>query len=528
MIKKIALLICIVLSTWVGSTVSAQGGKGSSFLDNGFKVVTTGTSEVIYTEKLFLGPNTNWVIDGNMYIYSKQIWIAPTAQIIGSGKIILKDPGMNPYYQDWENQPTTIDANGGLFIGVNIIIENASNILLKNIDDPGFALPGTSISTADLKVAANIDFSAKGGDILLNGNSLFLGEESTLLNAGMVNNPSQYLNGYVVTGNNTTSMLIKKMKQGGRFLFPVGVDETSYTPAILTPSREVDMYVGVVDYAKSGLQFEDRSIGMDRVWKILGSSATRTDFTLIHESMTNGQAYVDKEAEIMQYSGSNQWIGDVTKLEAEGIHTRMDMLVGAINTAESIWASKMSASGLKAIDDYFEMTYADHYPNEENRFNILLNDIPGLSPIVPGSVVIVKQPIHGTLLVNADGTVTYTPSSGFVGEDTFDYEVSDAQGKTSTAHVVIVVKPRDLKIPNVFTPNGDGKNDNFEIIGVENYDRVDLVIVNRWGNEVYRMNNYNNKWNGQGLNEGTYFYIIEAFNGNKKRVFKGDVLIKRN
>lgn len=528
MIKIKMLLIYIVLSTSVGSAVLAQSGRESSFLDNGFKVVMQGTSEVIYTEKLFLGPNTNWVIDGDMYIYSKSIWIAPTAKITGTGRFILKDPGENPYYQDWKNQASLIDGNAGNYINVNIVIDNPSNIRFMNMADPGFGIAAAELSTADLKVSANIDFNARGGDILLDGYQLFLGEDSQLLNAGNLNSPGRYYNGYVVTGNNPASVIIKRMKRGTKFIFPVGVDESSYSPAILTPDKEVDMHVGVVDYARSGLEFEDKSIGMDRVWKVLGDIPTQTHFTLVHESMTNGQAYVDKDAEIMQYSGANQWIGDVTKWDAVGIHTRLNMLIGAINSAESIWASKLSARSLIAVDDYFELSYADSYPTEENRFNILLNDIPGLSPIVPSSVVITKKPMYGSLVVNVDGTVTYTPDQGFVGEDTFEYQVADEQGRTSSAQVVILVKARDLKIPNVFTPNGDGKNDNFEIVGSENYDRIDLVVVNRWGNEVYRMPNYNNSWNGNGLNEGTYFYIIEAFNGNKKRVFKGDVLIKRN
>ena len=65
-----------------------------------------------------------------------------------------------------------------------------------------------------------------------------------------------------------------------------------------------------------------------------------------------------------------------------------------------------------------------------------------------------------------------------------------------------------MRIPNGFTPNGDGKNDVFEIRGLNQYYENELTIVNRWGNEVYRQRGYQNTWNGHGLNEGTYFYLL--------------------
>src|SRR5690606_4883064 len=96
------------------------------------------------------------------------------------------------------------------------------------------------------------------------------------------------------------------------------------------------------------------------------------------------------------------------------------------------------------------------------------------------------------------------------------------------AVVRITVLPRELFIPNVITPNGDGKNDRLVIVGREGYDRIEITIVNRWGNEVYRNDDYKDEWEGRGLNEGTYFPIIRAIKGNQERVFKGHVLIKRD
>lgn len=66
-----------------------------------------------------------------------------------------------------------------------------------------------------------------------------------------------------------------------------------------------------------------------------------------------------------------------------------------------------------------------------------------------------------------------------------------------------------MKIPNVFTPNGDGKNDHFVIAGLEQLPENELEIINRWGDRVYHAQGYKNNWTGEGLNEGTYFYVLK-------------------
>lgn len=87
----------------------------------------------------------------------------------------------------------------------------------------------------------------------------------------------------------------------------------------------------------------------------------------------------------------------------------------------------------------------------------------------------------------------------------------------------------DLFIPNLFTPNGDGNNDRFEIRGLDQFPDNELVIVNRWGNEVFRTKNYQNNWTGEGLNEGTYYYLLKAKNNadTEYRVLKGWVTLIR-
>jgi gliding motility-associated-like protein len=88
----------------------------------------------------------------------------------------------------------------------------------------------------------------------------------------------------------------------------------------------------------------------------------------------------------------------------------------------------------------------------------------------------------------------------------------------------IVVKPA---INNVFTPNGDGKNDTWVINNLELFKENELFVYNRWGNEVYTTKNYRNNWDGSDLTEGTYFYILKVKDCEQWFEFNGYVTILR-
>lgn len=85
-----------------------------------------------------------------------------------------------------------------------------------------------------------------------------------------------------------------------------------------------------------------------------------------------------------------------------------------------------------------------------------------------------------------------------------------------------------ITIPNVFTPNGDGKNDTFTIPDIAQFQENQLIIVNRWGGEVYQSKNYQNNWTGNNLDEGTYFYSLKVKNNKgEQEEYKGYVTLLR-
>jgi gliding motility-associated-like protein len=106
---------------------------------------------------------------------------------------------------------------------------------------------------------------------------------------------------------------------------------------------------------------------------------------------------------------------------------------------------------------------------------------------------------------NGQDNITVNPANN----EWFYVNVSDACGSFATSEQELIYLECDLEIPNIFTPNGDGFNDFFEIINIDHYPNAILEIYNRWGNQIFKKENgYNNDWDGGEFSDGVYFYIL--------------------
>ena len=65
-----------------------------------------------------------------------------------------------------------------------------------------------------------------------------------------------------------------------------------------------------------------------------------------------------------------------------------------------------------------------------------------------------------------------------------------------------------LFIPNIFTPNGDGINDYLQILGLESFVENKLEVVNKRGRVIFSQKNYQNRWDGEGLPNDVYYYVL--------------------
>ncbi len=81
-------------------------------------------------------------------------------------------------------------------------------------------------------------------------------------------------------------------------------------------------------------------------------------------------------------------------------------------------------------------------------------------------------------------------------------------------------------IPNIVTPNGDGYNDFFEITGINTGAGCwSLSVTNRWGVEIFKSDDYDNKYGFSDAPDGVYYYYLK--NNWADREFKGTVQLIR-
>jgi len=173
--------------------------------------------------------------------------------------------------------------------------------------------------------------------------------------------------------------------------------------------------------------------------------------------------------------------------------------------------------------------------NTPVTIDVLANDTPnGATPTV------VTTPLNGTAVVNTDGTIEYTPNTGFKGVDTLVYELCNAGG-CATATVSIEVTHK-LIAYNGVSVNGSEKNNHFHIAGIEAYPDNTVRIYNRWGVKVFEVQHYDNVRNvfrgisegrvtveaADKLPQGTYYYVIEYVDeNNQKQTMVGWLYLKK-
>ncbi|WP_169749142.1 gliding motility-associated C-terminal domain-containing protein [Flavihumibacter petaseus] len=92
-----------------------------------------------------------------------------------------------------------------------------------------------------------------------------------------------------------------------------------------------------------------------------------------------------------------------------------------------------------------------------------------------------------------------------------------------------VLVQRPVGVPNVFSPNGDGVNDTWQIKNIQLYPSAIIEVFNRYGKVVFSSHGYSRPWdgkmNGAPLPVGTYYYLIRLGNGDAP--LKGSVTILR-
>ncbi|WP_276483666.1 gliding motility-associated C-terminal domain-containing protein [Paraflavitalea pollutisoli] len=145
----------------------------------------------------------------------------------------------------------------------------------------------------------------------------------------------------------------------------------------------------------------------------------------------------------------------------------------------------------------------------------------GKTTLLQGRVSDDVTHISWTPVSSLQNATTATPVASPFSTTRYQLEASTAKGCLATDAVTISVI-ETVKVPNAFSPNGDGIHDTWEIPDLGAVAQVDIQVFNRQGQPVYQASSYqrgkgwNGSYKGYVLPAGTYYYVIDLKNGQPK------------
>jgi gliding motility-associated-like protein len=165
-----------------------------------------------------------------------------------------------------------------------------------------------------------------------------------------------------------------------------------------------------------------------------------------------------------------------------------------------------------AVQAAFKMERTDREVSNEKD-----TEAGGSAPVRITFIDESKGPVASHTWSFGEAGKAYDPKPTFVflqpGTYTVTLEVTGSEPnacQSVSEPQTVVVKESELLVPNVFTPNGDGANDEFRV-AYRSLRKFHIVVVNRWGRKVYESSNPAEGWDGTiGGKEaapGVYFYV---------------------
>ncbi|MBD01036.1 MAG: hypothetical protein CL841_06820 [Crocinitomicaceae bacterium] len=141
--------------------------------------------------------------------------------------------------------------------------------------------------------------------------------------------------------------------------------------------------------------------------------------------------------------------------------------------------------------------------------------------------------------INGSGYYEYQWSDGsynnpltYANNDIYNVLVSDADNCFKLLDSISFDNDLEcIEMVNTFTPNGDGINDKWNP-DFSNYDKVSLIVFNKWGNEIIQFDSSTIEWDGKtkdgvDLPSGTYYYFLELTKNLDEITQSGPITIIR-
>lgn len=172
--------------------------------------------------------------------------------------------------------------------------------------------------------------------------------------------------------------------------------------------------------------------------------------------------------------------------------------------------------------NYVDVTFQDFYEVDEG--NPLNMEVKVETEPVESNYTVTWKNESGTVVGNGLTTEQYPERS-----TTYAVEIATDEGCIELRQIDVTVI-MDLRPAEIFTPNGDGFNDQWNEGFIEQFPEGTISVYNRWGNLVFKSTNYQNNWQGvhnnQELPVGTYYYVVDL-TAYEREAVTGSVTIVR-
>jgi gliding motility-associated-like protein len=232
--------------------------------------------------------------------------------------------------------------------------------------------------------------------------------------------------------------------------------------------------------------------------------------------------------------------------------------VQGFTIANGPYLFSVDSGPLQYIPDFFDLAAGSHVVRAVDNYGCdttfavvvgeplpaVVNILPGDSTIEMGSTIQLST-TFAPYSVDSIESYNWSPGVGlscidcpspvagpYDPQTIYTLTVTYNQGCIATTSVRINVQgDPPVYIPNAFTPNGDGMNDQFFVYG-EGIKTLQVMVFNRWGEKVFETDNQSVGWDGYYKGElqppGVYVYVVDLlYLNNRKRVKEGSITLIR-
>ncbi len=171
------------------------------------------------------------------------------------------------------------------------------------------------------------------------------------------------------------------------------------------------------------------------------------------------------------------------------------------------------------------------FSNKALAINPFQNINPSSIAIDKSRIIVSGYPQHGILSNYNSSTesIIYSPNLNFEGNDSLRIRVYDVNGFVSEEFYICIKIINDIPVEviNTLSPNGDGINDYLTFENIDNYPDNEVIIFDRYWNEVFHTKAYssNNYWAAENINTGTYYYVVKLRLNDNEKIIKGYISV---